>query len=130
MNVFRAIGRQRSTISATPLRPWESWRKTRSVSNGLSRRTRPRSGVGTREGSPLDWVRSQYSLGNALKALGELDAGADPLEQALTAYLAALELCIVKELDPYRRLIERKLGLTLLRLRERGATHESPTESN
>ena len=75
--------------------------------------------VRTREESPLDWGRTQFSLGNALKALGELEESADLLNQAVTAYLAALEQCLLEEHDSYRRLIERNLGLAMLKLRER-----------
>ena len=45
----------------------------------------------TRDRAPLQWAMTQNNLGMALKTLGELNAGTEPLEQADTAYRAALE---------------------------------------
>ena len=40
---------------------------------------------------PLDWAMTQNNLGNALAILGERESGTERLEQAVTAYRAALE---------------------------------------
>ena len=44
-----------------------------------------------RERVPLDWAMTQYNLGNALRTLGERESGTVRLEEAVTAYRAALE---------------------------------------
>ena len=40
---------------------------------------------------PLQWATTQNNLGNALKALGERDAGTVRLKEAVAAFRAALE---------------------------------------
>ena len=40
---------------------------------------------------PLDWAMTQMNLGTALRALGERERGTARLEEAITAYRAALE---------------------------------------
>ncbi|MBV9249098.1 MAG: hypothetical protein JO227_07650 [Acetobacteraceae bacterium] len=45
----------------------------------------------TRERVPLDWARTQNSLGFPLRTLGERESGAARLEAAISAYRAALE---------------------------------------
>jgi hypothetical protein len=45
----------------------------------------------TRDQVPLDWAETQYNLGNALVELGEREDGTARLEEALSAYRAALE---------------------------------------
>jgi tetratricopeptide (TPR) repeat protein len=45
----------------------------------------------TRELVPLDWAQTQNNLGNALRRLGEREAGTARLEEAVQAYRAALE---------------------------------------
>jgi len=40
---------------------------------------------------PLHWARTQNNLGNALARLGERESGTARLEEAVTAYRAALE---------------------------------------
>ena len=40
---------------------------------------------------PLDWATTQNNLGNALRTLGEREAGTARLEEAVAAYRAALE---------------------------------------
>ena len=40
---------------------------------------------------PLDWAATQNNLGNALRSLGERESGTARLEEAVTAYQAALE---------------------------------------
>ncbi len=44
----------------------------------------------TRLRVPLDWARTQNSLGNALRSLGQRESGTERLEQAVDAYRAAL----------------------------------------
>jgi hypothetical protein len=44
-----------------------------------------------RERVPLDWARTQNSLGDALLSLGERESGTARLEEAVRAYRAALE---------------------------------------
>jgi tetratricopeptide (TPR) repeat protein len=44
-----------------------------------------------RERGPLDWAMTQFSLGNALSALGERESGTGRLEEAVAAYRVALE---------------------------------------
>ena len=46
----------------------------------------------TRERVPLDWAATQNNLGNALWALGGRESGTARLEDAVTAYRAALEV--------------------------------------
>ena len=41
---------------------------------------------------PLDWAATQNNLGNALQTLGAREDGTERLEQAVTAYNAALEV--------------------------------------
>jgi tetratricopeptide (TPR) repeat protein len=45
----------------------------------------------SRERAPLQWASSQNSLGSALWMLGQRESGTSRLEQAVTAYRAALE---------------------------------------
>jgi tetratricopeptide (TPR) repeat protein len=45
----------------------------------------------TRARVPLDWARTQNSLGNALRKLGERENGTARLEEAVAAHRAALE---------------------------------------
>ena len=40
---------------------------------------------------PLDWAMTQMNLGSALSMLGERESGTGRLEEAVTAYHAALE---------------------------------------
>ena len=40
---------------------------------------------------PLDWAETQNNLGDALEALGEQETGTRYLEEAISAYRAALE---------------------------------------
>ena len=53
----------------------------------IARRWRNR----TRERVPLDWATTQNNLGIALSTLGERESGTARLEEAVTAYRAALE---------------------------------------
>ena len=46
----------------------------------------------TRERVPLDWAATQNNLGAALGTLGAREDGTERLEQAVTAYTAALEV--------------------------------------
>jgi hypothetical protein len=46
--------------------------------------------VRTREHVPLQWALTQSNLGNALRNLGEREAGIARLEEAVAAYRAAL----------------------------------------
>ena len=55
--------------------------------NSYLRRNPPRA----RERVPLDWAMTQNNLGNALSMLGERESGTARLEEAVTAYRAALE---------------------------------------
>ena len=48
---------------------------------------------------PLDWARTQASLGVALAMLGERESGTVRLEAAVVAYHAALEKMTRKRLD-------------------------------
>ena len=41
--------------------------------------------------SPLQWATTQNNLGAALRVLGERESGTERLEEAVTAYRAALE---------------------------------------
>ena len=45
----------------------------------------------TRDRVPIDWARTQISLGNALRSLGERESGTARLEEAVAVYRAALE---------------------------------------
>ncbi len=45
----------------------------------------------TRERVPLQWAMTQNNLGNALVGLGERESGTARLEEAVTAYRAAIE---------------------------------------
>jgi len=61
--------------------------------------------VWTRDAAPLDWASTQNNLGNAYQVLGKAEAGAgmpegvSALQDALTAYRAALEIR-TRDADP------------------------------
>jgi hypothetical protein len=46
----------------------------------------------TRGQVPLEWAGTKNNLGNALRILGEREAGTARLEEAVAAYRAALEV--------------------------------------
>lgn len=54
-----------------------------------------------RERVPLDWARSRNNLGTALWALGQRESGTAHLEEAVTAYCAALTVLIPTGADHY-----------------------------
>jgi hypothetical protein len=60
----------------------------------------------TRERVPLDWATTQNNLGTALSSLGERESGTARLEEAVTAYVNALEVFRVSEADHYKKIAE------------------------
>jgi len=55
----------------------------------------------TRERVPLQWAVTQMNLGTALLTLGEREAGTGRLEEAVTAYDAALQVFVSARSDYY-----------------------------
>jgi hypothetical protein len=83
--------------------------------------TAARRGDIAREGSPLNWADIQHNLGNALRALGEMQAGTDRLQSAVTAFQAAQEE-FTRERKPLdRAAAEECMGKALQILGERTA---------
>jgi hypothetical protein len=72
-----------------------------------------------RPSNPLDWAMTQNNLGNALQRLGERESGTVRLEQAVTAYRAALEERTRDRVPLDWAATQNNLGRALLRLGER-----------
>src|SRR5206468_4129588 len=73
----------------------------------------------TRDRVPRHWATTQMNLGNALVTLGERESGTARLEEAVTAYLAALEQ-LTRDRAPLNwAAAQMNLGTALLRLGER-----------
>ena len=80
----------------------------------------------TRERAPLEWARTQNSLGVALSDLSWLEGNIERLEEAVAAYESAL-----KERTRKRRPLEwartqNNLGGALWILGQSGGRHEAP----
>jgi tetratricopeptide (TPR) repeat protein len=68
---------------------------------------------------PLDWAVTQNNLGNALERLGERESGTARLEEAVTAYRAALEESTRDRVPLDWAMTQMNLGNALLTLGER-----------
>jgi len=79
----------------------------------------------SRDRVPLDWAKTQMNLGNALWSLGERESLGDPetgtarLEEAVTAYRAALEEYTRDRVPLDWAMNQNNLGAALTRLGER-----------
>lgn len=79
--------------------------------------------LASRDRMPLDWARTQNSLGNALRTLGERESGTARLEEAVQALRAALQEQ-TRERDPLRwATTQKNLGNALWAL---GARESGP----
>src|SRR5690349_23087579 len=70
-------------------------------------------------GVPLQWAITQINLGNALMRLGEREGGTARLEQAATAYRAALEESTRERVPLQWAVTQTNLGAALRILGER-----------
>ena len=68
---------------------------------------------------PLDWARTQFNLGTALKSLGERESGTHYLQEAVKAYLSALEERTLERVPLDWAVTQESLGETLESLGER-----------
>ena len=73
----------------------------------------------TREQVPLQWAATQNNLGNALATLGAREDGTERLEQAVTAYNAALEVRTREQVPLQWAATQNNLGGALQNLGER-----------
>ena len=65
---------------------------------------------------PLQWAATQNNLGNALQNLGEREDGTERLEQAVTAYNAALEVRTREQVPLDWAMTQNNLGAALATL--------------
>jgi tetratricopeptide (TPR) repeat protein len=72
-----------------------------------------------RERVPLDWARTQNSLGIALSRLGERESGTARLEEAVAAYRDALKEYTRERVPLQWAMTQNNLGAALSRLGER-----------
>jgi tetratricopeptide (TPR) repeat protein len=73
----------------------------------------------TRDRVPLDWAMTQMNLGGALFALGERESGTARLEEAVSAYRAALEEMTRDRVPLQWATTQMNLGRALFALGER-----------
>lgn len=72
-----------------------------------------------RDSAPHDWARYQFNLGNALWVLGSRESGKKRLEQAVTAFQAALEEFKREHVPEFWAMAQMNLGTALSTLGER-----------